>query len=124
MTTSIYIKDYKLIRADHGNVKRGAVCVYFKGSLPTRFLPNPYLKECLIFKVSTYNKRDYIVPTYQSPSQTFNDFNSFTTNMEKIVVNKSSSNPHFIIMIVDFDTKSNNSSSNDTTTAEDDQLDY
>ena len=120
MTISIYIKDYKLVRADHGDVKRGVVCVYFKESLPARFLPNPYLKECLIFEVSTYNKRDYVVPMYQSPSQTSDDFNSFNTNMEKLVVNKSSSNLHFIIMIADFDTKSNNSSSNDTTTAEDD----
>ena len=32
---NLYIKDYKLVRADHPvNVKRGGVCVYFKESLP------------------------------------------------------------------------------------------
>ena len=55
---SLYIKDYKLVRADHPrHVKRGSVCVYFKESLPTRSLPNPYLKECLFFEVSINNKR-------------------------------------------------------------------
>ena len=43
--------------------------------------------------------------------------------MEKLVVNISSSNPHFIL-IGDFNAKSSNWSSNDTTTAEGAQLDY
>ena len=34
---------------------------------------------------------------YRSPSQNFSDFNSFTTNLEKLVVNISSSNPEFYI---------------------------
>ena len=80
------------------------------------YLPNPYLKDCLFFKVSINNKRDYVVSMYRSPSQTSYDFNSFTTKFEKLIVNISSSNPHFIIMIVDIDAKS--------TTAEDAQLDY
>ena len=54
-----------------------------------------------------------------SPSQTSDDFNSFVINLEKLVVIMSSSNPHFILMIGDF-----NWSSNDPTTAEGAQLDY
>ena len=55
---NLYIRDYKLVRADHtGNIKRGDACVYFKGSLAVSCLPNPYLKECLIFEVSINNKR-------------------------------------------------------------------
>ena len=61
---------------------------------------------------------------YRSPSQTSDDFNSFTTNLEKLVINISSTNPHFILMIGDFNAKSSNWSSNDTTTAEGAQLDY
>ena len=61
---------------------------------------------------------------YRSPGQTFDDFNSFTTNLEKLVVNISNTNPHFILMIGDFNAKSSNWSSNDTTTAEGAQLDY
>ena len=61
---------------------------------------------------------------YRSPSQTSDDFNSFTTNLEKLVVNISSTNPHFILMIGDFNAKSSNWSSNNTTTAEGALLDY
>ena len=122
---NIYIRDYKLVRADHpGSIKRGGVCVYFKESLPVSCLPNPYLKECLTFEVSINNKRGYVVSMYRSPSQTSDDLNSFTTNLEKLVVNISSTNPRFILMIGDFNTKSSNWSSNETTTAEGAQLDY
>ena len=61
---------------------------------------------------------------YRSPNQTSDHFNSFTTNLEKLVVNISSTNPHFILMTGDFNAKSSNWSSNDTTTAEGAQLDY
>ena len=121
----LYIRDYKLVRADQpGNIKRGGVCVYIKESLPVSCLPNPYLKECLIFELSINNKRRYVVSMYRSPSQTTDDFNSFTTNLEKLLGNISSTNPHFILMIGDFNDKSSNWSSKDTTTAEGAQLDY
>ena len=61
---------------------------------------------------------------YRSPSQTSDDFNSFTTNLEKLLVNMSSTNPHFILMTGDFNAQSSNWSSNDSTTAEGAQLDY
>ena len=61
---------------------------------------------------------------YRSPSQTSDDFNSFTTNLEKLVINITSTNPHFILMIRGFNAKSSNWSSNNTTTAEGAQLDY
>ena len=122
---NLYIRDYKLVRADRrGNIKRGGVCVSFKESLPVSCLPNPYLKQCLIFEVSINNKRGYVVSMFRSPNQTSDDFNSFTTNLEKLVVNISSTNPHFILMIGDFNTKSSNWSFNNTTTAEGAQLDY
>ena len=114
-----------MVRAEHpGNIKRGGVCACFKESLPVSCLPNPYLKECLIFEASINNKRGYVVSMYCSPSQTSNDFNSFTTNLEKLVVNISSTNPHFMLMIGDFNAKSSNWSSNNSTTAEGNQLDY
>ena len=99
---NLYIRDYKLVRADHpGNIKRGGVCVYFKESLPVSCLPNPYLKECLTFEVSINNKRLYslgrYIVLYRSQSQTSDDFNSFFINLEKLVVNIPSSNPHFIL---------------------------
>ena len=100
------------------------MCVFFKESLPVSCLPNPYLKECLVFEVSINNKRGYVVSIYRSPSQTSDDFNSFTTNLEKLVVNISSTNPHCILMIGDFNAMSINWSSNSATNAEGAQLDY
>ena len=97
---NLYIRDYKLVRAyNPGNIKRGSMCVCFKESLHVSFLANPYLKECLIFEVSINNKRCYVVSMYRSSSQTSNDFNSFTNNLEKLAVNISSTSPHFILMI-------------------------
>ena len=52
------------------------------------------------------------------------EFDSFITNLEKIVVDISRSNPHFLLLIGDFNAKSSNWSSNDTTTAKVAQLDY
>ena len=92
---NLYITDYKLVRPDHpGNIKRGGVCIYFKESLPVDCLTNPYLKQCLIFELSINMKRGYVVSMYRSPSQTSDDFNSFTTNLEKLLINISSNYPH------------------------------
>ena len=119
---NLYIRDYNLVKADHrGNIKRVYVCVYFKESLPVSCLPNPYLKECLISEVSINNKRGYVVSMYRSPSQTSDDINSFTTNLEKLVINISSTSPHFILIIGGFKAKSSNWSYKDTTTAGDPQ---
>ena len=122
---NLNLNSYKLVRADHsGNGKRGCVCVYFKESLPVRCLPNSYLKECLILEVYINNNRGYVVSLYRSSSQTYDEFDSFITNLENIVVDISSSNPHFVLIIGDFNAKSSNWSSNDATIVEDAQLDY
>ena len=116
---------YMLARADRpGNVKRGSVCVYFKDSLPVRCLPNSYLKECLLLEVSINNEKDYVASLYRSPSQTPDEFDSCITNLEKIVVDISRSNPHFVLIIGNFNAKPSNWSSNDTTTEVGAQLDY
>ena len=86
---NLNINRYKLVRADHpGNVIRGGVCacVYFKESLPVRCFYNLYLKECLVLEVSINNKSSYVVSSYRSPSQVSDEFHSFITNLEKIVV--------------------------------------
>ena len=122
---NLNINGYNLVRVDHpGNVKIHSVCLYFKESLPVRCLPNSYLKECLLLEVSINNKRCYVVSLYRSPSQTFDEFYSFITNLEKMVLDISWNNPYFILITGDFNAKSSNWSSNDTTTAEGAQLDY
>ena len=66
---------------------------------------NSNLKSCLILKVSVNSKRG-IVLLYRSPSQISDEFDLFITNLEKIVVDISRSNPHFVLVIDDFNAKS------------------
>lgn len=101
-----------------GNVRGGGASVFFKESSPVRCLPNHCLKECLNFEVSINNESCDVVSMYRSASQTSNDFNLFTTNLEKLVVSISSSNPHFTLMIGNFNVKSGSCSSDNKTTAE------
>ena len=106
---NLNIYDYKLVRADyHGIVKRGDVCVYFKESYPVRCLPNSYLKEFLILEVYINNKGGYDVSLYWLPSQTSDEFESFITNLEKIAIDISRSNPRFVLIIGDFNVKPGN----------------
>ena len=77
-----------------------------------------------MFEVSINNKRSYVVSMCHSPSQTYDYFNSFTTNLEKLVVNVFSSILHFMLIIEDFNDKSSNQSSTNTATAEGALLEY
>ena len=100
---NLYAKDYNLVGADHTeNVTRGGACVYFKESLPISCLLNPYLKN--ILSLSINNKRDYVVSMYNSRIQTSDDLNSFTFNLEKLIVNISVA-ICFILIVGDFNAK-------------------
>ena len=40
---------YNLIRADNpNNIKRGGVCIYYRGSLPVKVINLNFLNECLV----------------------------------------------------------------------------
>ena len=84
------------------------VCVCFKESVPVRCLPNSYLKKYFIFEVTISSKIDYVVSLYLSPSQTYNEFDSFITNLQKIVVNIYRSNLPFVLIIGLENAKSSN----------------
>ena len=89
---------------------------YFRESLPVRSISNPYLNECLIFEVSVYNKKGYVVPLYRLPSQTSDLFETFLANLEKLISNISSGHSDFVLLIGDFNAKSRNWSNHDITT--------
>ena len=106
---NLNINGYKLVRADclKNNVKADSVCVCVcvyvcecvKESLPVQCLPNSYLKKYFIFEVTISSKIGYVVSLYLSPSQTYNEFDSFITNLRKIVVNIYRSNLPFVLII-------------------------
>ena len=51
---NLNINGYKLVRADHREHKE-RWCVCYKEFVPVRYLPNSYLKDCLILEVSINN---------------------------------------------------------------------
>ena len=59
---------------------------------------------------------------YRSPSQTSDEFDSFITNLEKIVVDISRGNSHFLLLIGDFN--ANDANANVAATAKGSQLGY
>ena len=108
-----------MVRADHpNNVKRGGVCAYGRETLPFRNFSNSYLSECLTLEVIISNKKGYVITLYWSPSQTSDEFQSFISNLEKLLININSFDPHFVILLGDFNAKSKSWSINDTTTEE------
>ena len=108
-----------MVRADHpNNVKRGGVCAYVRESLPARNFRNSYLRECLTLKVTISNKKGYVITLYRSPSQTSDEFQSFISNLEKLLININSFDPHFVILLGDFNAKSKSWSVKDVSTEE------
>ena len=117
---NLKINGYKMMRADHpNNVKRGGVCAYVRETLPFRNFSNSYLSECLTLEVTISNRKVYVITLYRSPSQTSDEFQSFISNLEKLLININSFDPHFVILLGDFNAKSKSWSNNDTTAEED-----
>ena len=74
----IDIEGYKLIHADDlDNIKRGAVCIYYKESLPVRVISLPYFKEALLLEMSNNNKKVMVSVIYHSPNQIKDEFEAF-----------------------------------------------
>ena len=103
----INIKGYQLVMANHpNNIKRGGVCAYFTESLPVRVVPHHHLSECLILEVNLKNKKGYLVSLYCSPNQNPEEFELFHTNLENLLADITSRNPHFMLLLGDFNAKS------------------
>ena len=119
----INIKGYKLVRADNpNNIKRGGVCTYFRESLLVRVMPNHYLSECLILEINLKRKKGYLVSLYRSLNQNLDEFELFLTNLENLLADISSRNPHFLLLLGDFNAKSKTWFINDQSTNEETQL--
>ena len=54
----ISINGYNLICADHpSNNERGGLCIYHRESLAVQLVKIDYLNECLLYEVSSSNKK-------------------------------------------------------------------
>ena len=100
---NLKVNGYKMGRADHPNdVKRGGVCAYIRESLPARNFSNSYLRKLLTLQVSISNKKCYFITLYRSSSQTSDEFDSFISNLEQLLINITSCDPHFVILLDGF----------------------
>ena len=73
-----------MVRADYpNNIKKGGMCAYVRESVPVRNFSNSYLSICLTLEVTVSN---YVITLYRSPSQTSDEFQSFISNLEKLLI--------------------------------------
>ena len=69
--------------SDHpSNTKRGGVCLYYKNYLPLKVLDISYLKECVNFELKISDKSCNLVAVYMFPSQSQDDFETFSDKFE------------------------------------------
>ena len=104
------IDGYNLVRADHPNdTKRGGVCIYYKESLPIRVINLSYFEEALLLEMTYHNKKVIVSVIYRSPSQSINEFDSFLSNLEKLVSDINNRKPALSIITCDFNARSQSS---------------
>ena len=70
------------------------------------------------------NKKGHVAVLYRSPSQNSLEFDNFTLNFEMMLGDINSSNPHFCIILGDFNVRPNNWWQGDTQTSTGLQIDY
>ena len=116
---NLVISGYNLIRSDHpSNTKRGGVCLYCKNYLPLRVLNISYLKECLNFELKISDKSCTFIALYRSPSQSQDDFETFSDNFEMTLETLAQKGSFLTTIIGDFNAKSCNWNSHDKTSFE------
>ena len=111
------IPDYRLVRSDTSDDKRGGVCVYFKSSLPIPILSISMLHECINLEITVDGKLCNLICLYRSPSQNMEENEAFVKNLElhlEFIFNK---NLYLTIVIGDFNAKSYKYHKDDKTTA-------
>ena len=116
---NLVISGYNLIRFDHqSNTKCGGVCLYYKHYLPLRVLNISYLKECLTFELKIGDKSCNFIALYRSPSQSQDDFETFSDNVEMTLETLAQKGSFLMSIIGDFNAKFCNWYSHDKTNFE------
>ena len=66
----------------------------------------PYLKEAALLELVQNNKKILVSVAYRSPSQTNDEFNHFSLNFEKLLLDINQQKPHLTLVKGDFNTRS------------------
>ena len=108
-----------MIRSDHpSNIKRGGICIYYKNFLPLKVTDVRLLEECIVFDLIISNKLCSFVALYRSPSQSQDDFATFSDNLEMTLDFVSKKNPFLLVVLGDFNGKLSQWHDKDTSTPE------
>ena len=84
-----------MIRCDYpSNIKLDGA--YYRSFLPLRVINIVYLHECLSYELKIGNKVCNFVAFYSSPSQSQDDFETFTDNFEMMLETLARKNPFLI----------------------------
>ena len=113
-----------MYRADNpSNVKRGAICIYYKSIPPSKVINIQYLQEYINFEMKIGDKLCNFIALYRSPSQSQNEFEIFTKNLEPNLDTISANNPFLIVFLDDVNVKSNLWYKNEKTTNKGSKID-
>ena len=113
------ISGYTLVRSVHpSNTKRRGASLYHKNNLLLRVVNIGYLNECLTLKLKIGDKICNFVVLYRSPSQSQDEFETFSDNFEMTLDILTQKNPFLMTAIGDFNAKSKNWYSQDKTSFE------
>ena len=96
-----------------GNIKRGAVCIYYHNFLPLKVINIQFLNEYINFEIRIGGKLCGFLCLYWSPSQTRNIFETFADNFELILDTAVNRNLFSIVALGDFNAKTANWYKND-----------
>ena len=106
---NLEILGYKLMRSDiKSNSNRGGVSIYYKSALPLRVLDIYYLQESICFELKIGDKLCNFISLYRSPSQSQDEFEKLSENLEINLDRLFQNNPFLVVVIGDFNVKSSN----------------
>ena len=103
---SLEVSGYYLIRSDHpSNKKRGWIYIYYKNLLLLKVKGVRLLEECIAFDLIISNILCSFDALYRSPSQSQEDFATFSDNFEMTLDFVSKKNPFLLVVLGDFNAK-------------------
>ena len=105
------IDGYNLVRADY---PKEVEFVFTRRSV--RVINLSYFEEALLLEMTYHNKKVIVSVIYRSPSQSINEFDSFLSNLEKLVSDINNRKP--ALSTGDFNARSQSWWSNDINTTE------
>ena len=92
------LKNYTLIRAVNPfNSRRDGVSDFFKEHLNVRSVNSRNLNKCLALDIHIYNKKEFVISSYLSPSQSKEEFDLSLLNFRQLIFDTLSQNPLFIV---------------------------